>query len=376
MKFGIQQSGGSESMYIPFSGDNVYAGSSTPCQNKRTDLLHSFCGSIFPSYFKQVYELIGNIKLCKNGLKRIRILRKNIDIIMQLPLEGISLALPHLLNIISDSKPFRSRNVIKKCTGDGHDDINDTGDSDDEDDNELSRSTVILDYPIIIDVLGSRLGYSYHSSLIFISLILTLLGLEESESLMAPRILKFLQKIMSTSMLEKLLTSKLWQIIIIRTGVPCFLRNFLPLILTYLVSGNLFLLTKSNGIDNDFSPLWAVLGKTEMSEWYISSLSSLIYIITSSSLSRLHNCSMDAINGVQKAAVQAIVRLCDPEMLGPGLCARYIVPALICLVGIPNLAVTGYNNTGHNSVDDFDTYAVEEFIMNEGSYKSEMMFAL
>jgi len=84
---------------------------------------------------------------------------------------------------------------------------------------------------------------------------------------------------------------------------------------------------------------------------------------------------MDAINGVQKAAVQAIVRLCDPEMLGPGLCARYIVPALICLVGIPNLAVTGYNNTGHNSVDDFDTYAVEEFTMNEGSYKSEMMFA-
>ena len=72
---------------------------------------------------------------------------------------------------------------------------------------------------------------------------------------------------MSTKMLEKLLTSKLWQILIVRTGVPCFLRNFLPLIMTYMVSGNLYLLTKANDIDNDFSPLWAVLGKTEISEW-------------------------------------------------------------------------------------------------------------
>lgn len=265
-QFGIQESGGSESMYIPFSGEGDAPDSSTTCQNKRTDFLHSFCGSIFPSYFKQVYELVGNIKLCKNGLKRIRILRNNIDVITQLPLEGISLALPHLLNIISDSKPFRSKNVIRKCSGGDHDDFNDTGESDNEDDNELSRSNVILDYPIIIDVLGSRLGNSYQSPLHTL-LTLPLSGLEESEALMAPRILKFLQKIMSTSMLEKLLTSKLWQIIIIRTGVPCFLRNFLPLILTYLVSGNLFQLTKSSGIDSDMSPLWAVLGKTEMSEW-------------------------------------------------------------------------------------------------------------
>lgn len=70
-------------------------------------------------------------------------------------------------------------------------------------------------------------------------------------------------------MLELLLTSKLWQIIIIRCGVPCFLRMFLPLIMTYMVSGNLYLLTKTDGIDNDFSPLWAVLGKTEISEWYL-----------------------------------------------------------------------------------------------------------
>lgn len=84
---------------------------------------------------------------------------------------------------------------------------------------------------------------------------------------------------------------------------------------------------------------------------------------------------MDDINNVQKAAVQAIVRLCDPEMLGPGLCARYIVPALICLVGIPNLAVTGYSNNRLTDVNDLDTYAVDEFIMSEGSYKPEMMFA-
>ena len=86
---------------------------------------------------------------------------------------------------------------------------------------------------------------------------------------------------------------------------------------------------------------------------------------------------MDAIVGVQKAAVQAIVRLCDPEMLGPGLCARYIVPALLCLVGIPNLAVTGYSNRKVVDADikDLDTYAIEEFIINASPYKPDTMFA-
>lgn len=62
-------------------------------------------------------------------------------------------------------------------------------------------------------------------------------------------------------------------------------------------------------------------------------------------------------------------------MLGPGLCARYIVPALICLIGIPNLAVTGYSNRKLVDVKEFDTYAIEEFIINDSPYKPETMFA-
>jgi len=312
-------------------------------QSKTADLLHTFCGSIFPSYFKQVYQLVGQLKLCNNGLKKVRTIRNSLDMINLLPLEGVGLALPHLLSILGDPSPFRSSEIVKRCSK-VH---NNNSQKKREENNSanadiLSLDDVILDYPLIVDALGARLG------------------LEDSELLLAPRILNFLQKIMSPRMLEKLLVSKLWQVIAIRMGVPCFLRVFLPLLLTYLVSGNLFLLTKSSDVDNDFSPLWAVLGKTENSEW-------------------LHNCSLEAISCIQKAAVQAVVRLCDPEILGPGLCARYIVPALMCLVGLPNLAVTGFSNKSTpESIDKiFDSECecvIEEYITSGSSYKPDVMF--
>ena len=148
-QFGVQESGGTEKIYVSFSDHDP--SNNLSCQNKRTNLLHSFCGSIFPSYFKQVYELIGKIKLCNDGLQKVKILRENIDTINQLPVEGISLALPHLLHIVGDSRPFRSKTVIRKCSKDQEDLIDDMN-------SELSRQSVIFDYPIIIDVLGARLG--------------------------------------------------------------------------------------------------------------------------------------------------------------------------------------------------------------------------
>lgn len=344
-QYGAQQSGGSEQMYVLFESDASTSDLDTR-QNKNVDLLHAFCGSIFPCYFKQVYQLIGRLKLCYDGLKKVRLIRNNLEMINLMPLEGVGLALPHLLNILGDPSPFRSNEIVRRCSK-IHDDGNQNNkieiDSNITDNCGISLDDVILDYPLIIDVLGARLG------------------LEDSELLLAPRILNFLQKIMSPKMLEKLLVSKLWQVIVIRMGVPCFLRVFLPLLLTYLVSGNLFLLTKSNDVENDVSPLWAVLGKTENSEW-------------------LHNCSLEAINCIQKAAVQAVVKLCDPEVLGPGLCARYVVPALMCLVGLPNLAVTGFSSKNTSeSIEKFyesesDGDVIEEFIINGNSYKPDVMF--
>jgi hypothetical protein len=46
---------------------------------------------------------------------------------------------------------------------------------------------------------------------------------------------------------------------------------------------------------------------------------------------------------VQQGAVVAFCNLVYPDALGSGLCVRYILPALLCLVGVPQLAVTGFH---------------------------------
>jgi hypothetical protein len=321
---GEQMSGGCDVEYVNFTPSNISSGESTPitsvndddcndlglCTGIRVEMLYNYCGSLFPSYFKEVYTYIGNIKLCRGELDRIAFIMNNLDQISSMPLEGVSLALPHILAVVGDSKPFKNTFLFpphhpsKSCKS-----------------NNIVKEKLINDYSLLIDILGSRLG------------------VEGTEKLLIPRVVEFINKLMSPESLILLLKSSLWNVIIIRSGVRCFLRYFLPLLLTYLISGTLY--NVSNGCmlyDDDNSPLWASLGTIEKCEW-------------------LHLLPLEVIRPIQQAAVSVLVGLSDAISLGHGLCARYILPSLLCLIGVPSLAAAGYGIKGRkikeNSFDDY-----------------------
>jgi len=50
--------------------------------------------------------------------------------------------------------------------------------------------------------------------------------------------------------------------------------------------------------------------------------------------------SKEDLRQVQKAAYLAITNLNSADSLGPGMCTRYILPAILCLVGVPQLLVS------------------------------------
>lgn len=320
---GEQMSGGCDIEYVNFTPPNISPVNVRPitcvndidcndlglCTGIRVEMLYNYCGSLFPSYFNEAYTYIGNIKLCRGELDRMTFIMNNLDQLNNMPLEGLSLALPHILAVVGDSKPFKNTFLFPPHHP-----------SKSIKNNNLLKEKLILDYSLLIDILGSRLG------------------MEGTEKLLIPKVVEFINKLMSPESLILLLKSSLWNILIIRSGVRCFLRYFLPLLLTYLISGTLY--NVSNGCmlyDDDSSPLWASLGTIEKCEW-------------------LHLLPLDVIRPIQQAAINVIVGLSEAISLGHGLCARYILPSLLCLVGVPSLAAAGYGIKGikikRNSIDD------------------------
>lgn len=79
---------------------------------------------------------------------------------------------------------------------------------------------VVLSYNLLFDFAASRLSVS------------------DSENILIPKILNLFRDLSYPAPIQEFLVSDLWRIIILRAGVKCFLRNFLPLLMTYLVSSN------------------------------------------------------------------------------------------------------------------------------------------
>lgn len=263
----------------------------------RLELLSDYCSGIFPSYFCTVYELIGRIKLCTDGLHRIKILADNLDVLMNLPIEGISISLCHILEIIRDPLPFR-------------DAVNAVPTNQDAEGKNAALyrwEDAVRGYPKIIDVIGSRLG------------------VDGSARLLVPKILEYLNNLGSPTLLIGLLQSKLWNILILRTGIISFLKYFLPLLLTYASAGTLQNVSRT--LENEaveLSPMWKSKENTEQTDW-------------------LHLCPLEDIRQVQITVLSLLTRLVDPEALGIGIFARYVIPPLISLVGVPQLAAAGFS---------------------------------
>lgn len=281
------------------------------------DIMEQYCQNVFPPYFLAVYEFICKLRLANNGIAKIKEILQNLNVITNMPLEGLSLALSHLLPIISDPSPFREyetqvrdrRRSDSRSADNESDDEYEEGDeakTSSSNDAEFVNAPLLLDYPTIIDLLGARLG------------------VETTETILIPCVFDFLSKLKSISLLRTILLSNLWQVIINRAGPKSFLRNFLPLLITYIMSGTMQKVSKRTYTSVGQSPLWAYGGVHPEKHDF------------------LHNSSYIGLNSVQDVAVVSIMNLALPEMLGPGVCMRYVVPPLLCLIGVPQLAVTGY----------------------------------
>lgn len=340
--YGSEKSGGNTIGFVDFKKDKISSSTrgdkspmSSKCntssevaqeENLRVNYLYNHCNRLFPPYFKDAYTIIGKIKLCRKSIDKILVLNHFSSVLVTIPLEGLSLLLPQILSIIGNPAPFQA----------------------DYKDGKL-KSKVSEIYVGLLDVLGSRLG------------------VEGTEKVIIPKIVVFFNNLMSPESLMDFLRSDIWAILIMRAGVKVFLSQLLPLLLTYLVSGTLYNVSKSYRENNDSrtsstenshqfsayelnsSPLWAALQwNIDKKEW-------------------IQGCSLPLIRAVQKETVRTITSLCHSDLLGSGLTCRYIVPALMCLVGVPSLAIAGSSNF-HN-IDDihpssFNTYVTTKCIFD------------
>jgi hypothetical protein len=291
------RTGGSKPGYIDFSNTSQH--SNEICQpSQRLDLMDLYCSSIFPSYFRNVYKLIGLVRLTADSLQKFRLVVNHLPDLLVLPLEGVSLALPHVLEIIADSSPFKLQNSLSSSLND------------------------LQHYTSIIDVIGLRLGT------------------DATEKLIMPKVVEFLNALNSPFALQSLLsTSTLWHTLIIRGGARSFLRYFLPMLFTYLSSGTLQSISygqnQSPGMTSSagaVSPLWATMGITDKTEW-------------------LHLCKKTELRSLQEVAVLVISSLVDPSGLGPGLTSRFVIPPLMSLIGSPQFSVAGYNISEDQSIE-------------------------
>ena len=286
---------------------------------ERVERLSSSCAGLFPSYFNIAYRIIGELKTSRNGFEKVITFMRNISAINTIPLDGLNLMLKHLLVTIEDPEPFRST-----C---GEVDDSSSSSYSPKSSPLKSPDVLVLEYPILVDCLGSRLGIG------------------GTEKLIIPKVLAFLNNFQSIRMLRYLLQSSLWNILIVRAGVKNFLRHFFPLLLTYLSAGilhNVFKLAEEGPFSDSGNLslpqlLWTMAAPNQQNNNLTNQSGA-----TSGSMFKnewLQLCSLSNIKKVQGDAVVAISGLMDVESLGYGLCARYILPPLLSLVGIPHLAV-------------------------------------
>jgi hypothetical protein len=266
----------------------------------RCDFLKDNCGYLFPSYFATAFTFISKLKCASSGSLRIRNLIANLDVLDSLPLDGISLVLPHVLACLRDPEPFLQDSALGSGDLEGG-----TADS------PRQTAQLISEYHKIFDALAARLG-------VF-----------STEVIIIPHVVAFLENLRSPDLLRRLILGYLPQVLLKRAGARCFFRLFLPQLVTWMISGNLLILLKNRRksfYQSGHLPLWASqdVDSFEVSEWLI------------------HTATQAQIQDVQEAAVAAIVALSATAALGPALSLRFVLPAVLCLIGNPSLAVAGY----------------------------------
>ena len=273
-------------------------------------LLEDYCYFTFPSLFQAAYLFIGRMKLARDGISKLKSISNNLHELCAFTLEGVSLLLPHVLEVISDPAPFQEclNNLETAKSNDG----------------DLELQNLVSDYSKIVNVLSERLG-SHNTS-----------------NIVLPRVLELLKSLNSTTLLLHFIKSKFfWLVLLSRGGSKCFLRYFLPLLLTYIVCGSLKTLRRFSkltayGSSTGFTPLWVNEDRSEIDvSWW------------------LHESPLSELQLVQEEATRTVVMMSLPDALGMGLCVRYVLPALLSLAANPRYSISGFGF--YLDDDDYNT---------------------
>lgn len=276
-----------EKLVEKFSRKQVFS----PSQLLRFELLHDSCQSLFPAYFRSVYDIISAVKMAPSRPGRLQALLNKLDAVYFLPLEGVNLALFFLIEVLSDSSYFNDAQFTEA--------------------NKPLLINLASRYWTAVDVLGIRLG------------------MEATEKLLAAQVHKFISNFQNPELMPDLIESNIWSVIALRCGVKSFLRLFLPHLLTYVSASVLQNILEKNSfsqLNNDAAPLWALPEWNNKPHW-------------------LRGVPLQTLQTLQQAAVTSVVSLCDPDSLGKGITARYILPGLLSLVGNPQLAAAAFDLT-------------------------------
>ena len=345
--------GGAAASRQEYDGSTAFSASSVPQQlvsyleretmvesrsirsNERVELLSSCCANLFPSYFKTVYRIIGALKLCvDDDLRKMRILLGHLDVIAGLPLDGLNLMLRHLMHIVGNADPFSTgggganaaaasaaldETMRQDVSGGGSPGKRmELSEGLGAADRSSSLAPTLREYYRIVDVIGWRLGMAM------------------TETVLIPRVLDFLSGLKSVDAVETILRTPLWSVLVLRSGVTAFLRYFMPVLLTYISGSTLRFISNGSVITHSALytlPLWAK-GQHRHAE------------------SNLWLCAypLHAIKEVEQAAMSAFFSLVEPEAMGLGLGTRYVLPALLSLIGNPQLAGAGYEQQKSSAV--------------------------
>lgn len=310
----------------------------------RRNLLEDFCYYSFPTHFKSVYVFIGRLKVARDGLAKLHAVSDNLTELRVCRLNGLSLILPHVLEVIEDPTPFQQLANSMNMSINGGDEV----------------QTLITELGRIINVLGDRLGP------------------QNTATILVPHVAVLLSKLNSCKLLTHFIKSKhFWLVIISRAGSRCFLRHFLPVILTYLMCGTLQAVPRATSffcrksLSSSYSsssspmgslPLWVSGGNInddQSDDWLF------------------YSAKVDLLD-VQEEALKVIMMLSVPEALGSGICTRYVLPALLSLMGNPRISITGFGfelsnedyNMPYRETINPDTKVVKRELLNKMSYFS------
>lgn len=262
---------------------------------KRSNFLGRHCGSLFPSFFSTIHTFVSRLKSANSEEQKISHLINNLDVLESLPLDGVGMVLPHVLACICRSEAY----------------IRDLKKHSKETSKRKSQQLLISKYPKIVDTLSSRLG------------------VPGTDVHIVPAVMKCIEGLHCSSTLINVLQGGLLNVLVKRGSARCFLRTVLPQLITLMIAGSLQSLLNNRRqsiYQSGSAPLWASMEQEtfELTEWLI------------------HTVSKTDIQNVQDAATFAISSLALKEAMGPALCLRFVLPAILCLVCNPSLAVTGY----------------------------------